>query len=384
LKSLMTQQKEKKRVFISATEPSGDAHCAGLITAMRDAGREIEFVGLGGPRMKSAGCQLLVEVTERAAMIYNAFWQLWYYFKLVRRVTAFLRNNKVDLVIVCDSPAFNSHIARIAKKAGIKTLFYVAPQLWAWAPWRIRKLQKYCDRLACILPFEEQWFSSRGVKAQFVGNPLLDELTVSPMDNEKDYADFDPAVAHIALLPGSRKAEIDKLWLPMQQVAMKIKEKWPGVRLTVVAVDERKKAVLEERQIGDFACDYTISSVVQTATEVDFVILASGSATLQVAAAACPMVIMYQISRILWYLVGRPLVRMRFFSLVNILADTQLVPEFMPYFGSTTLIAETCIKLLSDKRQLRETSRGLAELVMPLAEGKASRKVEQMVMEMLA
>jgi len=371
-------------VFISAAEPSGDAHCANLISTMRRAGRDVEFIGTGGPRMQAAGCQLLERTTDRAAMLYNAFGLVWYYIKLIRQISRYLRNNRVDLVIVCDSPAFNGHVARAAKKSGTKTLFYVAPQLWAWAPWRIYKLRKYCDRLACILPFEEQWFRSRGVHAQFVGNPLLDELAVNPTANEKNYTDFDPAFAKIALMPGSRRAEIDKLWSPMQQVAAKIKEKWPGVRFTAVAVDEQAKTVLKEKQAGDFVCEYKIASVLQTATEVDFAILASGSATLQVAAAACPMVIMYQTSRILWHLCGKVLVRTRFLSLVNILADTQLVPEYMPYFGSATSIANTCIELLGDKQKLRETSRKLAELVAPLAEGKACRKVGQMVMEMMA
>jgi len=379
----MAQQSGKKQVFISAAEPSGDVHCASLIAAMRESSRDIEFIGVGGRRMQAAGCQLLAQTADRAAMIYNAFGQVWYYFRLIRRITRYLRNNKVDLVIVCDSPAFNGHVAKAAKKTGTKTLFYVAPQLWAWAPWRIRKLRKYCDRLACILPFEQQWFRSRGVNAQFVGNPLLDELAVSPTANAKDYADFNPEVARMALMPGSRRAEIDKLWLPMQQVAVEIKEKWPGVRFTTVAVDERTEEVLRKKQTGDFVCDYTIASVIQTATEVDLVILASGSATLQVAAAACPMVVMYQTSRVLWHLIGRALIRTRFLSLVNILADTQLVPEFMPYFGSAASIADACIKLLSDKQKLRETSRKLAELVSPMAEGKASRKVEKMVMEML-
>jgi lipid-A-disaccharide synthase len=380
----MAQQNEKKRVFISAAEPSGDAHCAGLITAIHKAGRDIEFVGAGGRQMEAAGCRLLELTTDRAAMTYNAFWQVWYYYKLIRQITGYLKNNRTDLVIVCDSPAFNGHVAKAAKKYSIKTLFYVAPQLWAWAPWRIYKLRKYCDRLACILPFEEQWFCSRGVQAQFVGNPLLDELAVKPTANEKNYTDFDPTFAKIALMPGSRRAEINKLWLPMQQAALKIKEKWPGVRFTVVAVDEQAKTLLKEKQAGDFVCEYTIASVLQTATEVDFAILASGSATLQVAAAACPMVIMYQTSRILWHLCGKALVRTRFLSLVNILADTRLVPEFMPYFGSADSIADTCIELLDDKRKLRETSHKLAELASPLAEGKACRKVEQMVMEMLA
>ena len=127
--------------------------------------------------MADAGCNLLESITSRAAMIYNAFGQISFFYKLIKRVTRYLQSNNVDLVIVCDSPAFNFHIAKAAKKANIKTLFYVAPQLWSWAGWRIRKLQKYCDKLCCILPFEQNWFSQRGVDTTFVGNPILDELT---------------------------------------------------------------------------------------------------------------------------------------------------------------------------------------------------------------
>ena len=124
--------------------------------------------------MADAGCKLLQSTADNAAMIYNAFAHIARFYKLIMRITAYLKSNKVDLVIVCDSPAFNFHIAKAAKKLGIKTLFYVAPQLWAWGGWRISKLRKYCDKLCCILPFEQNWFSEKGVDATFVGNPLLD------------------------------------------------------------------------------------------------------------------------------------------------------------------------------------------------------------------
>ena len=298
----MPQKNKTYRIFISAAEPSADSHCAGLITALLQSNYDIEFVGVGGPKMAEAGCKLLETTGAKAAMIYKAFSQVGSYIKLIKRLTRFLKTNKIDLVIVCDSPAFNFHIAKAAKKAGIKTLFYVAPQLWAWAGWRIRKLRKCCDKLCCILPFEQNWFSEKGVDTTFVGNPLLDELQPCLHSYIKNYADFDPKNLMLALMPGSRAAEIDSLWSAeggMQQIALRIKEKYPAATFITVAVDAKRKQVLKAAQIAGFECQYTIGSVSDTAAAADFALVASGSATLQVAAVGCPMVIMYQSSRIL-------------------------------------------------------------------------------------
>ncbi|MHC4147370.1 MAG: glycosyltransferase family protein, partial [Planctomycetota bacterium] len=155
----MPNEKDRFRVFISAAEPSGDSHCAGLMTALQSSGYDIDFVGVGGPKMADAGCELLENTAGKAAMTYKAFSHIARFYKLIKRIRRYLTDNKVDLVIVCDSPAFNFHVAKAAKKTGIKTLFYVAPQLWAWGGWRIGKLRERCDKLCCILPFEQDWFN---------------------------------------------------------------------------------------------------------------------------------------------------------------------------------------------------------------------------------
>ena len=379
----MPEKDKTYRIFISAAEPSADAHCAGLITALQKSSYDIEFIGVGGPKMAEAGCQLLETTGAKAAMIYKAFSQVGSYIKLIKRLTRFLKTNKVDLVIVCDSPAFNFHIAKAAKKAGIKTLFYVAPQLWAWAGWRIRKLRKYCDKLCCILPFEQNWFSEKGVDTTFVGNPLLDELQPCLHSYIKNYADFDPKNLRLALMPGSRAAEIDSLWQPMQQIALRIKEKYPAATFITVAVDAQRKQALKAAQIAGLECQYTIGSVSDTAAAADFALVASGSATLQVAAVGCPMVVMYQSSRILWHLVGRWLVKTRYLSLVNILAGRELVPEFMPYFSSIEPIVQTIEQLLEDKDKLAQISNELIKLSEPLAEKKARDEVAKIVVEMV-
>ncbi len=335
--------------------------------------------------MAQAGCQLFEQTSSRAAMAYNAFVHVAHYCGLIKRIRTYLKTNPVDLVIVCDSPAFNFHIARAARRLGVPTLFYVAPQLWAWAPWRIRKLRKYCDRLCCILPFEQEWFGSRGLDAAFVGNPLLDDLAQADLTAaKKRYENFDPNHANVALLPGSRQAELRTLWRPMQQIAVELRRKYRNISFTTVAVDEETRAVLNSSQMLGFHCTYDVGSVYETARNCDFAIVASGSATLQVAAAGCPMVIMYQSSRLLWHLVGRWLVRTKHLSLVNILAARPLVPEFMPYFTSIDPIAETIESQLADPENLRRISAELLDVVEPLTEKNTATEVAQIALAMLA
>ncbi|MBW8002350.1 MAG: lipid-A-disaccharide synthase [Planctomycetes bacterium] len=371
------------RVFLSAAEPSGDLHCAGLIRALKKSGKNIEFFGVGGELMEQEGCQLLAATVNKAAMLSRAFGRVAFFYNLIRRIRKFLKKEKIDLVIVCDSPAFNFHIAKAAKKHGVKTLFYVAPQLWAWAGWRIKKLKACCDKLCCILPFEEDWFGSRGVETVFVGNPMLDGFESELSDNQKDYSDFDANKVKIALLPGSRSAEIATIWEPMQKMAIKLKRKYPGAEFTAIAVDERRKEILKSMHLLGFRCKYTTSGVHEICKEVDFSIVASGSVTVQVAATGCPMVVVYQSSKFLWYLLGWWLLQTKHLSLVNILSRKELVPEFMPYFSSIDPVVEAVDELLSDKEKLSELSGELINLTEPLGRNNAAEKTSQIVMEML-
>ena len=373
----------KFRVFISAAEASGDSHCAALISAFQKSSYDIEFVGVGGEKMAAAGCGLLESTTGRASMIYKAFRHVVHFYGLIRRIRRFLVQNEIDLVIVCDSPSLNIHVAKAAKKAGIKTVFYVAPQLWAWGGWRIRKLHRFCDKLCCLLPFEQEWFCERGVDTVFVGNPLVEGLAADLSSYSRTDARFDAANAVVALMPGSRAAEIESLWAPMQEIALRLKEKYPGSSFVTVAVDAERQQILESNQIEGFGCEYSTGAVSETARRADFALVASGSATLQVAAVGCPMVVMYQSSRILWHLFGRFIVKTKYLSLVNILAGKELVREFMPYFVSVEPIIEAVENLLEDKNALAGLSSELISLARPLRQGSASEKVAEIVLAML-
>jgi lipid-A-disaccharide synthase len=371
------------RVFVSANDPSADVHCAGMIRALADSGRPIAFVGIGGPKMAEAGCELIENTVGGAVMTYKAVAHAGYFYKLLKRIARYLRENPVDLVIVCDSPSFNFHVAKAAKRAGIRTLFYVAPQLWAWGGWRIGKLRRCCDKLCCLLPFEERWFQERGVDATFVGNPLLDKMPTDLTSFRKEYSGFDPRKARIALMPGSRLAEIESLWQPMQEVALLLRREFPAARYVAVVTNEERRDLLRRMEIPGFQCEYSIDSVTDTADTVDFSLVASGSATLEVASAGCPMVVMYKTNRVLWHLVGRWLVRSKYFTLVNLLADRPLVREFMPYFVSTAPIVDHVSNLLRNPEALSWISNELIDLVEPLTEKKAGEEVARIVLEML-
>jgi len=379
----MAENKRTYRIFLSAAEHSADSHCAGLINALKKTPYNFEFVGVGGEKMAQAGCQLLEKTTEKSAMIHKAFGQVTRFIRLILRIKSYFKKNKVDLAIVCDSPAFNFHVAKAAKKADTKTLFYVAPQLWAWAPWRMKKLKNCCDKLCCILPFEQDWFTKRGLETEFVGNPLFDDLDFDLDSCTKTYEDFNPKTAHIALMPGSRGAEIATLWKPMQKVAVDLKRKYPQITITTVAADENKKRALQASHILGFRCQYEIGSVTETAKNADFALVASGSATLQVASAGCPMVIMYQSNKFLWHIVGRWLINTKYLSLVNILSQKELSPEFMPYFDSTEPIYTAADNLLADKTSLAKLSSDLVELVRPLTVKKAGKEVAKSIIKML-
>ena len=380
-----SQKAEKKtyRIFLSAAEASGDRLCAKLITALKQTDYDIEIVGVGGPKMAEAGCEVLITTTKKPAMLYKALLEIFFFIKVIRKAKAYLKENKVDLVVVCDSPAFNFHIAKAAKATNVKTLFYVAPQLWAWAAWRIKKLKNLCTAsLAAMLPFEVEWFGERGLKCEFVGNPILDDVDVAGMKG-KDYKNYSIASAHIALMPGSRPAEIKALWPAMQEIARTIKARHPSVKFTAVAADEDILETLKASEFKILRCNYVTDGVFDVAKNADLTLVASGTATIQVAAAACPMIIMYQSNKFLWNTIGKRLIKTPYLSLVNIIAQREMTPEFMPCFSSTYPMVKACDKLLNDAKAMKLLSSELVELVKPLAQSDASENVARMVIEAL-
>ena len=371
----------RRTIFFSVADVSADAHAARVIEQLRREPQEIRCVGLGGQAMAAAGCRLLENLTDRSAMLTHAFGQVGFYYKLLGRVKDYLRRELPDVVVVVDSPAWNFHVAQAAKKLGIRVLYYIAPQLWAWGAWRAKKLRTRTDRVACILPFEQKWFRDRGIEATYVGHPLFDDdRQINPYEPVEESKEGFPT---IALLAGSRRHEIKHLWRPMQEIAGRIKQKYPQARFLTAANSEQNEALLRGEMIEALEVDIRRRSIEAATRHADLALVASGTATLEVAAQHCPMIIMYHVPWWQWQLVGRYIVKTEYLSLVNILAGRPLAPEFMPFKGRVEKVAATALGLLTDEQRRREMRKDLRELIEPIMQPGTATRVAQIIMDML-
>jgi len=377
----LVQAGQVQTVFFSAAEASGDNHAGKVVELLRRDTPEVNCVGLGGEAMAGAGCNLLENLVDKSAMLTDAFVQVGFYWKLLQRVKRYLRQEPPEAVVLVDSPAWNFHVAYWAKKLDIPVLYYIAPQLWAWGGWRIGKLRRRVDEVACILPFEQQWLQQRGVKANYVGHPLFDDnQQIEPVSPWLYESKVFPTVT---LLPGSRRHEIARLWPVMQEIACRIKQEYPDARFQTTAANAATVEILTETANKSLCIDIRQTSIEAVTRHVDLTLVASGTATLEVAAQNCPMVVMYYVHPLQWHLVGRWMVKTKYLSLVNILADKELVPEFMPFSGKADKVADTALELLADEKARRQMREALQDLLRPMMQGGASAKVAAMVRELM-
>ncbi len=372
------------RIFISAAEPSGDLHAAGLITAIRTRLPDARFIGVAGPRMKAAGCEAIDDLTDRSAMLLGALGLAGHAWKLLRRIRALLIEHPADLVILVDSPALHLPMARQARAAGCPVLYYVAPQLWAWAPWRIRRVRKRVDRLAAILPFEEQYFRSRGVDARYVGHPLVEHLSASPPAEEKVAALKALGAPVVACLPGSRRHVIEEVLPGQIEVARAIHARHPKAAFLFAAAHEpAEQSIAAALQHERFAHRIERERNAEVLAAADLALVASGTATLEVAWHRVPMVVMYNGSKWGYRLVGRFLVRTPHLSLANILANRRIVPEFMPYYTSTAPIAAEALDLLDNPARRQQVRADLDAVIQSLGTAGAAETTAEMAVEMI-
>ena len=233
------------KLFFSVGEPSGDLHGASLIRQLRERHPQIECVGYGGPRMKAAGCVLLEDLTQlaimwflRVALNLHKFW--W----LLKRADRYLGEQRPDGVVLIDYPGFNWWIARKAKKHGIPVFYYGAPQMWAWAGWRVGKMRRLVDHVLCKLPFEEDWFRARGVSATFVGHPYFDELAREFPHEADRPANDSPRL--VTILPGSRTQEVTGNVPMLLRAAKLILRAVPDVQFAVASYNDRQAELARE------------------------------------------------------------------------------------------------------------------------------------------
>ena len=397
-----------RRVFITVAEVSGDRHAAHLAESLLEADPRLALEGHGGPEMREAGVHLHAETTQRAAMGAQAAGRAAEMWKLLRWTKRYLDDpaTRPDLLVCCDSPAINFHFAREAHERAIPVLYYIAPQLWAWREGRMKKLRRWVDHVACILPFEEEYFRRHGVNATFVGHPLFDEL---PTDRgQRQGPRFPETPPVIGLLPGSRRGEAEENFPHLLEVAERVREAF--AKVTFLTPTTPATTPIVQRLAEPFNQKWAEGAgALPTATiggeydsrggflrwgegqfdemvgRCDLCLTVSGTATLHVAGHGVPMIVVYRKPRLLWHAVGRWLIKTRTFSLVNLLADGRehIVPEFVPWYGSVKPVADLAIDFLKHPEKLAEQRAKLRELLRKLDHPGASRKVAKIAMGLM-
>lgn len=352
-----------RRVFISVAEVSGDQHAAELISQLKQLDPEMIIEGLGGQAMAQAGAIIHHETVRRAAMGWRGALRVLEFRRYLKWTRTYFQQNKPDLLICIDSSGVNFHFARIAHETGVPVLYYIAPQLWASRPGRIKTMQKLVNRVASIWPFEQEYYHQRGVQADYVGHPLFDELEPAEyriIDEKQKYPNRPPI---IGLLPGSRASDAKSNFPRILAVAQRINRAVPTVSFRIPTT-EATHLIVSQRvaRAGEAAIESPPASKIQIrldgfeelVPDCDLCITKSGTSTLHVAAFGVPMIVVYRVPAIAWHAVGRWLVNTRTFSVVNILNDQPepIVPEHVPWYGSVDPVAQQAIAFLRNPSAL--------------------------------
>lgn len=365
-------------ILISAGEASGEMYGAQLIEALRRANQQpaeprsagqpgaavpiktdqLSFFGVGGDRMRAAGCDTVVDAKDLAVVgITEILSRLPKILGLYKRLIREADRRKPDLAIVIDSPAFNWRVARQMKKRGIPTVYYVAPQFWAWRQERVRLIRNYIDKALVIFPFEEQFYRDRGVGATFVGHPLA-ELP-HPTVERSDYATqfhLDPAKHWITLMPGSRVKEVRTNLPTILQSAAKLGDKYEYLLPIAPMLD--RNVLLTLISASKIAL---VPEALPALWHSRAGIVASGTATIEAAMMNTPFVMVYRVSP-LTYLLGKPRVKVRRFTMVNLIAEEDVVPELVQHDFTVANVVARLNEILPDGPARDRMIEGLARV----------------------
>ena len=351
-----SQHAEFGGFLFTAFEPSGDDHAAAVIAELRRRHPTIPIYAWGGSKMAAAGATVIEHTGEDAVMGMPGLAKIIEHQKINRRLAEWLdekiaRLGHTRLIHVpVDSPGAHFPICKITKARGLKVVHLVAPQIWAWASWRISKLRRLTNLVLCLLPFEEDWFLSRGVPARFIGHPLFDEpLHVAEL--EQRAAAFGEGSPKLALMPGSRPSEISGSLPALLDAFRRLRQDFPGTTGVVAATKPHVAdwiLRLADERAGGWP-DGLKMAVADTDAVVrwcDFALVVSGTVTLQIAKQRKPMVAMYRPNRLVYNLLGRWLVSTPYFTLPNLIAGKRILREFIPHFGGGEDLAVEVIRLL--------------------------------------
>ena len=340
------------RILVSAGEASGEMYGAQLIEALRRALKPaaIDFFGVGGERMRAAGCDLVVDARDLAVVgiteIVSHLPKIWQRFQ---RLTSEARRRRPDLAVVIDSPAFNWRVARQMKKNGVPVVYYVCPQFWAWRQGRVRLLRRYVDLALVIFPFEEEFYSRRGVRTEFVGHPLADlpRPTVSRADYGKEHG-LDPAKDWITLMPGSRVKEVAMNLPGMIESTSLLGEAFEFVLPVAPTLDNKLIGHLIAQGGGESRQRiHLVRETLPALAHARAGIIASGTATVEAAVMGTPFVMVYRVTPLTYWL-GRYTVKVPYFAMVNLIAGERVVPELVQQHFTAEKVVGELTKVIPD------------------------------------
>jgi lipid-A-disaccharide synthase len=372
------------RIFLCAGEPSGDLHGANLIRALRQRRPDVECVGFGGERMEEAGCRLLYPLCRLAVMwLLRVLANAHVFLGLLSRADRYFRHHRPDAVVLIDFPGFNWWLARRAHFHGIPVFYFVPPQLWAWAGWRVRKMRRWVDHVLCSLPFEKAWYEERGVRAHYVGHPYFDELPAQRLDGDflgRQQARPGPV---IALLPGSRTQEVERNAPTLLRAARIIHEGRPDARFLVACFREAHRQMVANH-VGrtELPLELCVGRTPEVIALAHSCIAVSGSVGLELLYRRKPSVVVYRVGRALWRL-GHLLATCKYISLVNLLADRELFPEYPSMRCEAEAAAGHVLRWLNEPAAHAEACRELDELCRRVAEPGACGRTASFILAAL-
>jgi lipid-A-disaccharide synthase len=357
------------RVFVSAGEPSGDLHGANLTEALRRQEPGVEVHGFGGPRMAAAGCRLVYPLCELAMIGFvRVLGSVPRFHRILGLADRFFREQRPDAVVLIDYPGFHWWLAGRARAHGIPVLYFVPPQIWAWAGWRVRKMRRLVDRVLCTLPFEAQWYRARAVPAEYIGHPYFDELRGQRLDGAFMAGQRSRPGTVVGLLPGSRDQEMDYNLASLLRAAVLVHARRPHVRFLVACLHPRhaRQAEARLRHLGVPVEAHAgrTPEIIQLAHSC---IAVSGSVGLELLYRGKPAVVVYR-QHWVGILAAHVLKRCPYISLVNLLAGKQLFPEFLTWRCEAEAMAAHVLHWLEDRTAYEALCGELAALRGRVAE----------------